>query len=228
MLGCEGHPENTLLLPLFKDHWSQRGPFLQHFVFSFISVPRKDYPWQITGREAVLRSLAQPLIADPNQLPRYQRQEPFAALWAWVSSWAPSAHSHETPSSPSPLSAAKLIKLASFLQSFYVFLISAENHSPDSCHLCIINEQRYHLFVCQLSAPSRKRLLLQRYLGGCGLPCHVGWVMKGYRQQPETWHWRRVIISDIKRACKLLVFYYLCYDNCIWILPFSLIPYLTS
>lgn len=31
--GYEGHPENILLLPLFKEQWSQRGPFLQHFVF---------------------------------------------------------------------------------------------------------------------------------------------------------------------------------------------------
>lgn len=188
-------------------------------------------------------TLSQPLIADPNQLPRYQRQEVFDVPWGWVSSCAEAAHSHVIPPSCCLLGTAKLIRLGPVLQSFHMFLISAENHSPDSCHLYIINEQRYHLFACSLSAPSHKRLFFfssffpfhsfffsQSYLRVCGLPCQIGWVMKGYRKQPETWYWRHVIISDFKRACKLDFFFpIICAMTIISeCLPFSLIPYLTS
>lgn len=51
------------------------------------------------------------------------------------------------------------------------------------------------------------------HLGVCELPRHIVWVMKGYRKQPETWYWRRVVISDITRPCKLGGLYHLCYDN---------------
>lgn len=153
MLGCKGHPESTLLL--LKDHWSRRGFFCSILGLRFSSQKTLPMADSCLGSDA---TLSQPLIADPNQLPRYQRQEVFDVPWGWVSSCAEAAHSHVIPPSCCLLGTAKLIRLGPVLQSFHMFLISAENHSPDSCHLYIINEQRYHLFARLLSTPSHKRL----------------------------------------------------------------------
>lgn len=57
-LGCEGHPENILLLPLFKDHWIQRGPFLQHFVFRLQLPEQIIHGRQLAGMQGCVPSSA--------------------------------------------------------------------------------------------------------------------------------------------------------------------------
>lgn len=132
---CRKHPA-----PVQRPAESQ-GPF-PAALFVQDSAPRADHAWQITGREAGLCCLPQPFTADPNQ-PREQRKEQFAT---------PQAGLAQSVCCPAAHGLSDLLNWTSSIPFFFL------------CDWCLLetlpwevtlsNEQRSHLFVCWLPAPS--------------------------------------------------------------------------
>lgn len=180
-------------------------------------------------------TLSQPLIADPNQLPRYQIPEyltfPEAGLVLVLKL-------HAAMWYPLPAACSAQLNWSDSGQFFkasicFWYLLKTTPLIVVTCTL-LTNKDTIFLHASYPLHPIRGFFFLffsfpflffffsQSYLRVCGLPCQIGWVMKGYRKQPETWYWRHVIISDFKRACKLDFFFsdYLCYDNHIGVFTF--------
>lgn len=223
VLGFERHPENTL--PYSKISEAKEVLFCSIWVWA--SIPRIDHPQKITPGEAVTCSLSQPLIADQNQLLGYQRQEALDILWGWLSPCTESVHSHVMPSclQPPQYSQTDRTQGRSSKLQIVCYLLKPTTLMAVTCTQ-LLNKGTIVMHPSYPLHPVRGFSFFWSYLGVCGLLCHTGWVMKGYREQPETWYWRHVIISDIKRSFKFDFFFfnYFCYDNCIWVFTFQPYP----
>lgn len=216
VLGREGHPESILLLPLFKDCWSQKDPFLLHFLFKLHSQSRLSMADSWQGGSAVLPSSA--INCRSQSDAQIVKTGTVCPPLAWLSSvCVPLSYA-------SPLRAAKLIQPHPFPLSLWLWcLLETTPLLGDACTLSM-NKDTGILYAGSQLHPN-KGPLFQDCFGVCGLPCHIRWVMKGYRKQPEICYWRHVIIADLKGACQFcFLCYYLCYDNCIWIFTFQPYP----
>lgn len=156
-------------------------------IWVWASIPRIDHPQKITPSEAVTCSLSQPLIADQNQLLGYQRQEALDILWSWLSPCSESVHSHVMPSCLPPPQYSQTDQTWSSKFQIVCYLLKPTTLMAITCTQ-LMNKDTIIMHPSYPLHPIRGFSFFWSYLGPCGLLCHTGWVMKGYRKQPETWY----------------------------------------